>query len=410
MKKFFSLSLSHLFAAIILIGITGCSPMHESNEDCPNGLFVRFTFDYNIHRADMFKDHVGCVTLYIYDQQGHKVAERSVSNTDSDQPLSRYGYAKHFTPAELPAGKYRLVAIGMQRDWEEAAACEGARYRRPTSESHTHSDHLSITLDHSDTPDPESGHHKVEHLKQPLDTLWHTVKVMNSGPLDGVIVPDIPRTTYPVSVYPLEEQYVEVADSRATYATVSLIRDTKHIGITLRQLDHPTDTYADDFEVTITDSNATVGHDNEVSSCHKLIYSPYNQWTSRFNGEDTEIESGDIKPRAADSGDSDNVIERAAHYNIMTNRLMHSSKDPEKNARLQIRHKATGRICADINLTSALQQGRFAYEQYAYSAQDYLDREWDYNLQFFLLDGEWRYVDIVINTLSWSRRIQTQQL
>lgn len=390
----------------LLMLLASCTAVTDDVKDCPSGLFVRFTFDYNIHRADMFKDHVGCVTLYIYDADGRKVAERTVANTNSDRPLERYGYTMHFAPNELPAGRYRLVALGMQRDWDEAAAEKGARYRRTNSESHSLSEHLQVTLDHADSPDPVSGRHHVEHLNQPLDTLWHTVKVMQTGPIDGVAVPDIPRTQYPIGVYPLEEQFVEVARDRATYATVSLIRDTKHIGITLRQLDAPADMYADDYELTITDNNALVGHDNEIIPCHDILYSPYASWTSRFDGTDTQIESS----RSTRTDGNDATIQRAAHFNVMTNRLMHSASNPSANARLKIRNKKTGKICADINLTSALQQGRFAYEQYAYSPQDYLDREWDYNLQFFLQNGEWKYCEVVINVLSWSRRIQKTEI
>ena len=95
--------------------------MTEDLDDCPTGLYVRFIYDYNTQRADMFKDHVGHLQLYIFDENGRLAAQRSVSNTPDDAPLSRYGYTMHFTEQELPAGhSYRLQAVAMQRDWEEA--------------------------------------------------------------------------------------------------------------------------------------------------------------------------------------------------------------------------------------------------------------------------------------------------
>ena len=50
-----------LTAAIVL---NSCSMMTEDLSDCPTGLYVNFVYDYNIQRADMFKDHVGGLTLY----------------------------------------------------------------------------------------------------------------------------------------------------------------------------------------------------------------------------------------------------------------------------------------------------------------------------------------------------------
>lgn len=81
--------------------VASCTMIQDSVDYCPTGLYVRFVYDYNTARADMFKDHVGHVRLYVYDEQGHKVAERSVSNTAASAPLADYGYALHLDPSEL---------------------------------------------------------------------------------------------------------------------------------------------------------------------------------------------------------------------------------------------------------------------------------------------------------------------
>ena len=78
--------------ASLTLAATGCSMMEEDRSDCPTGLYVRFVYDYNTQRADMFKDHVGYVNVYVYDEDGNKVAERSVANTYGSAPLSMYGY------------------------------------------------------------------------------------------------------------------------------------------------------------------------------------------------------------------------------------------------------------------------------------------------------------------------------
>lgn len=366
--------------------------MHPDLKDCPTGLYVRFVYDYNTQRADMFKDHVGHVKLYVYDEQGRKVAEREVSNTDTDRPLKQYGYAIHFENGELPDGRYRLQAVAMQRDWEEALATKGAKYRRNNPETHTD---LKVTLDHPADKHPATGCHHVD-ASAPLNTLWHTLKVMSYEPMDGDRVPGMQETSKPYTIYPIEDQYVTVKEGYATYATVSLVRDTKHLNVSIRQLDDPTNVAHSDFEVTITDANAEVGHDNELTSDHPLLYAPYSAWTSTFD-------QGGITRAGADTY-------RTAYYNMMFNRLVYDEKDLDSNARLRIVNKETGAVVADVNLTATLAQGRQAYAQYAYSHQEYLDREYDYRLDFILKGDKWLYCDLVINVLSWSKRIQNESL
>lgn len=390
--------------------LAGCGMMTEDLSDCPDGLFVRFVYDYNTMRADMFKDHVGHISLYVYDENGRKVAEKSVSNAGDARPLADYGYTIHFTPSELPAGKYRLQAVGLQRDWDEALATPGAKYRKGEVESHQD---LLVSLDHSPSMMPGTGRFPVSSAA-PLDTLWHTLKVMAGDPIDGVEIPAISRTSKPYSVYPLEEQYVTVKRNHATYATMSMIRDTKHLNITLRELDEPEAVAADRYEVKILDNNAHVAHDNEVLTTDSLHYTPYASWTSRFLEDGSmEIESvsagnpGQYGTSArVDDASEAKVIQRTAHYNVMFNRLMYDEADNSNNAILQITNKETGTVVAHINLPSILSQGRDAYEIYNYGHQEYLDREYDYHLDFFLKGDKWLYCDIVINVLSWAKRTQ----
>lgn len=392
--------------------LPSCSMMREDIDDCPQGLYVRFVYDYNTQRADMFKDQVGHVTLYIYNENGELQATRTVSNTAVLAPLSTYGYSIHLDPSELPPGRYRLQAVAMQRDWEEALATPGAKYRRNTPSSH---EDLTVALDRSESLIDGTQRYAVS-ADAPLDTLWHTLKVSPLLPQDGLDVPEMPRTSRPYSVYPLHDQMAEVRADRATYATVSLIRDTKHLNITLRELDDPTEVYADKFEVRVLDNNRTVAHDNEVVTADSLHYSPYATWTSRFLADGSvEVETVHepatlVSARDRDAETEKEVVQRTAHYNLMFNRMMHNAADNADNAILEIVNKENGAVVAHINLPSMLAEGRSAYELYNYSPQEYLDREHDYHLDFFLRGDKWLYCDIVINVLSWSKRTQNVEL
>lgn len=411
MKSFFKIFHTSASALLCLVGAASCAMMTESREDCPEGLYVRFVYDFNTQRADMFKDHVGHVRLSVFDTEGRKVAEKEVSNSGDNSPLGEYGYTIHFTPEELPAGSYRLQAVGMQRDWTEAEATPGAKYRRNSVDTH---DQLHISLDHSAEKITGTEQFAVSD-EAPLDTLWHTLKVMSLEPRDGVDVPAVSRTSRPYSIYPLEEQYVTVIPEHATYATVSMIRDTKHLNVTLREIDEPASVSADKYEVKIMDNNGHLAHDNTVETHDSLRYTPYAAWTTRFLDNGTlEIESVDKgnlgQAKAPRAGEDANVTQRTAHYNLMFNRLMHNADDSDDNAILQITNKETGKVVAHINLPSVLAEGRVAYDIYNYGEQEYLDREHDYHLNFFLKGDKWLYCDIVINVLAWTKRKQNVDL
>lgn len=72
---------------------TSCGMMEDDLKDCPYGLYVSFKYDYNLQRADMFNDHVGSVTLYIFDEQGKLVKTQEESNVGAVAPLKDAGYA-----------------------------------------------------------------------------------------------------------------------------------------------------------------------------------------------------------------------------------------------------------------------------------------------------------------------------
>ena len=378
-RQFIQKSLMVAMAAVLF---SACSMMSDDLSDCPTGLYVNFVYDYNIQRADMFKDHVGGLTLYVYDETDRLVTQRTVSGDD----LSRYGYYVHFTEQELaPGHHYRLQALAMQKDWTAALSTPGAKYRRTDMQTGSSRTDLAISLDRTATR-LASDYREVS-ATAPLDTLWHTLTTISTD------TPDHPAKT----------QHRERADGTVTdngqetfllehdlptYATVSLIRDTKHLNISLHELDTPGDVSADDYEVFILDDNGDLDYANRVvAPSDSLVYRPYAQWTATFQGD------GEIP------------TERTAHFDLMFNRLRYNTNTND-NALLCIRRRSTGTEVAVINLPYILSEGRTAYEIYSYSPQEYLDREYDYRLEFFLRGDRWLYVSVCIDVLSWAKRIQ----
>ena len=370
-----------LLMIVVAALFTGCDMIKEDRDDCPTGLYVNFVYDYNTQRADMFKDHVGSVTLYVFDESDKLVAQRTVNGSE----LSVYGYNIHFTERELaPGHQYRLSAVALQKDWNAALSTPGAKYRKTTLSTGDSRQQVSVSLDR--TPSATPPYHEVS-TAAPLDTLWHTKQVM---------------TAYAAN-QPAATRYHENANGEPTtnavetitlesgvpaYATVSLVRNTNHLNISLRELDKPESVDADDYEVFILDANGDVDCDNNVpAAADSLVYRPYQQWTTTFDA------GGTIG------------VERSAHYDLMFNRLMYNTTTDD-NAVLCIRRKSDGTEVAVINLPYVLCEGRTAYEIYSYRPQEYLDREYDYRLEIFLRGDRWEYISVCIDVLSWAKRIQ----
>ena len=127
-----------------------------------------------------------------------------------------------------------------------------------------------------------------------------------------------------------------------------------------------------------------------------------------FDGETFDLAQAS---RAEFTTPEGTVQERTAHAAMMFSRLvLHPATENDKNAILSIWNKKTGEEVVRINLADFLAQGRGAFEALNYSAQEFLDREYDYKLDFFLKGDKWQYVKLGISILDWSKRIQRADL
>lgn len=338
--------------------LSSCSMIHEDLEPCPSGVDLEFVYDYNIQRADMFNDHVGSVTVYVFDSNGRYLTSKEESNSAAGSPLASPLYRMHL---DLAPGTYSFIALAHQKSLDKCHSAPGAKYRRsPLSPSASNMEDLLVTLDR------EEG--RVNHEGVSLDTLWHG----------------------------MSRQPLVVRDMEEASQTISLMRDTKNLTVSLHNLDNPADISLDDFDVKITSANGLLGHDNSVLPDETLTYTPYASWATEFGSD----------------GSRTDILERTPHYALSFNRLVHypSASDNAANALLTITNRKNGKEVARINLPDCLAQGRGAFEYINYSPQEFLDREHDYKLDFFIKGDSWQYVDLSISVLSWAKRIQKVEL
>lgn len=338
-----------------LLLVTGCHDMwHQDYSDCPYGVYVKFKYDYNLQRADMFPDHVGQVTLYVFDENGNYVTQQTETNSALSSPLKDPNYVMHVE--NLQPGKYQFLALAGQNDYAEQLKTSRAKFVRTELAKGDNIKKLEVNLDHQSRGDYD----EVENHAMPLDTLWHG-KMLES---------------------------VEVSSSEAAYATIPLVRDTKKINVALRDLDSPQDMDVNDYTMTIEDHNARILWDNSLDESRKVVYTPHATWNTV-----DETEQGKI-----------------AHADFMTSRIL-KHDDYKQDGHLLIKSKETGNTVVNVNLPDLLSRLRTS-EEYSYSAQEFLDRAYDYKLQFFIQGGKLKYcyITISVNVLSWSKRIQFEEL
>ena len=360
------------FVSLALLG--SCEMMKEDVDDTYCGLFVCFKYDYNLQRADMFKDHVGGVTLYVFNSEGTFIRSYENNNVPLMGTLLYDGtYAYTMRIDDLPDGEYRFVALATQKSYDETLQTPGAKYRRTVLETGDDDEDLMVTLDRTSlTSATQPDYSEIKGLAMsavsnaaPLDTLWHGM----SG-TDPIFVQ---RNGY-------------------TTTTISMTRDTKMLTIGLHNLDEDrTNISYEDFDVYIFDRNGKLAYNNDLLQDDMLLYAPFHEWN-------TQSKDG-----------YGNIVDATAHFSTCFNRLLWHEK-ADQNALLLIYNRHNGKQVAAINLTDFLAQGRNAYDQYAYSRQEYLDRSYDYYMDFFIKGDIWQYADVRINVLSWAKRIQNVRL
>lgn len=361
-------------AVMALAAVTSCSMMHQDLSDCPVGLYLTLKYDYNLQRANMFSDHVGEVTVYVYDEQGNFVTKQTETNTEGYAPLKSPVYSMHLS---LPEGKYKFIVLAGQKSYESMMAAPGAKFVRNEPQPGDPMENLWVELGHTPLEGEQEGLFEVKNEGLPLDTIWH-----------GMLT-----------------EPVEVFEASPTYDTISLVRNTKHINITIREMADPTKMDIADYELKITDSNAKLRWNNTVDETDRLVYKPYRTW----NTDDKE-------PAVDMNGDPLEGVGRTGHADFMTSRIIWRSDTrngrEESKAILSVTYndKANGKKeVIKVDLADMLARLATSAET-MYSPQEFLDRGYDYRMSFYLLNGEWRYTLLSIDVLGWTVRIDNVEL
>ncbi len=350
---------------MVLMSLSSCDMMTEDRDDCPTGLYITFKYDYNLERANMFNDHVGSVTLYVYDTSDRLVRTYEESNSAFSQPLKDVTYKMHLT--DLAVGSYRFIALAQQSPYSETLTSGRARFVRSGVETENARTDVTVRLDRVADA---AGSYAIENNALPLDTLWHG----------------------------MEEKYISVYSDKPTYDTISLVRDTKKINVTLRELDDPTVMDIDKYDMTIIDRNSVILYDNSLDESDYVVYTPHETWNTEDKTDAMDTEGNVLAG-----------VGRIGHADFMTSRILYH-EDAADDGILTITNKETGVVVASLNLPDILSQLRNSDDLHRYGEQEFLDRGYDYDISLFLKGDKLEYLTIAISVLGWEKRIQFASL
>ncbi len=220
------LSIINIAAALIAaVSLTACdSVIYDDLDPCPQGLVLRFVYDYNMEFANAFPSQVSCLTVNFYDAQGRYVTTR----TETSSVLADENWRM---TVDLDPGQYTIIAYGgIQCDQASFA------YTSTPSPSSTLTD-LSLVL-------------KPELLTQPLGQPLHHLFY---GRLD-----------------------IEVLESDTEYrqATVPMLKDTNNLRILLQNIDG-TPVIDTDYNYTLTAKNTHLDWQNNLLPVPTVTYMPW---------------------------------------------------------------------------------------------------------------------------------------
>lgn len=337
------------FAAVIAptVGLTSCSDfVYDNMEDCPSGLRVRFVYDHNMEFANAFHSQVDCVTLHVYDAQGHLVD----TFTETTDVLADENYRMN---VDLPAGEYQLVAYGGMECDQSSFVYTGGKPQK----GHLISDR-QVALRPECLTDPA------------LRKLHHHFY--------GDVL---------ASVSPDDIDYSEV--------TLKMKKNTNTIRILLQHLDYtPVD--HNDFNFEITTDNTLMAHNNDVIATDgPAVYVPWSRGNIDIGPQ------GPQAPQARADGLPQSPNSSIAYAEFATARLIHGS-----DTRLRIKslkNPDNPKSQLDIPIINYLEAVRSDYYA-SMPHQEYLDRENNWQMTFFLdRNNVWYRVEIKV--ADWTVRI-----
>ena len=338
---------------LLLAGSLGsCDVLEEEDEDC--ALYVRFKYDMNMLNADAFSTNVKSLTLYVF-KDGKFVFQK----TEEGSLLEREGYRMRLD--EIP---YKQKHEYDYITW--AGLADNDAFTVPLLQPGDSKETLYCRLNREQS---RAGR-PVSEVNMNLQGLYH-------GMVEG-------------SSFSRSASHVAKDE-----VLISLTKNTNTVRVIMQHLSgEPIN--VDDFEYTITDAeNGLMNYDNALLAENDSII--YHAWDTR-------------------SGTTGSVVDvtGVTSINVAIAELSVARLMADKEPYLTITSKETGEQVLTVPLVdyALMIKGNYVNEpQFGYEMpdQEYLDREDEYTMIFFLDNGN-RWVNTFIYINSWKVVLQEHEL
>lgn len=323
--------------ATIVLASSCNSIFEDSNCNTSNNL-IKLTYDYNLKKADAFDSEVEYVTLLAFDSKTGKLARR-IDATHS-QLTSNNEIRLQVNPGSYDI----LVWAGEYPDHFDIATGETGVSTLEDFHCYLHRDANSMVDDRLNL------FHGMKHVELPYAT-----------------------------------------EGKPNRTTVNLKKNTNAVRIVLQHLSGDP-VVADDFEFTITDGNGWLNHDNTIRDTSPITYRPH-----FTHSGSVDINTNPTRPPGATYSTTQALLPSRAVLGASLAEFAVSRLMMDNNPILTITNKKENRTVLQIpiNEYALLVKG---YEYADLSDQEYLDRQDQYNMTFFLDEsGHWIKANIIIN-------------
>ena len=364
--KRFKKNIFYIIAAIGGLSLTSCdSIIYDDADDCVQGVALQFRYEYHMEPgANAFPANVDCVNLFVFDSDGNYLDHFY----ETTEELKNENYRMQLP---LKPGKYHLVAYG-------GLACENPRFNinhdwANRTKTITHKNDIEVTLPLNSVNTSATLLHDIQ---KRVGGLFY-------GTLD-VTISDKMRWEFQNEV-------------------LYMMKDTNNIQVILQELSHPNSVDHEDYEFTIIDDNFKLdGYNNPISVVtdnNQPLYKPYNSENRVMGWVEYQERDG------AYNSEDPNLPVQVGCVEFSTSRLF---DEHWKSARLVIEKKKTkadeeSKPIIDIPLIEYLEATRGFGQSWIQDDQEYLDRQSNWTLMFFLQDGRWVSTRISVN--AWTVRI-----
>lgn len=338
-----------IWAMLLLASGTfaSCNILDEEEADC--AVYVSFKYDYNMKFADAFAHSVKSVTLYAFGKDGKLAFQK----TEEGSILAQEDYAMRLDEiSRSEVDEYDFIT------WAGLADNESFTVPLLQAGVSTKED-LYCRLERKHGSRAEEGTAIVD---QDLEALFH-------GQVNGSSLSRAAATDGNVEI--------------------SLTKNTNNIRIVLQHVSgEPVN--VDNFEFTITDENGLMDYDNSLLADEVLTYYAWDKYDGYAGLGETEKQEG------------------VTEINVAIAELTVARLMADERPILRITNKLNGENVLTIPLVDyvLLVKGNYNREM---NNQEYLDRQDEYNMTFFLDDGN-RWMNAYIYINSWKIVLQHSDL